>query len=118
MFHRVGGLAWFYEASLNCWLGNRFEFLGPNQWRFDHMLAYKPDLQLVRAESIADRQIVGAVIAKFGGALGQVVACANDDLMSIKQAGNLHWDLFPSARGPLDLGRLGDIVGYDQADST
>src|SRR6266404_4721803 len=71
---------------------SRQSVFGLGQGHVHQMLAQEPYLQFVGAENVADGQVVGAVVAQFVGALGELAALPDDDLMGIEQSRELHRD--------------------------
>ena len=53
------------------------------------MFAQEPDLEFIRSQDIADRKIIGSVIANGRSTPGQGPALPDDDLVSIQQANEL-----------------------------
>jgi hypothetical protein len=62
----------------------RFSVSGFSQRHVHQMLAQEPYLQLVGAQDVADRQIVGAVVAQFISQLREFTARPNDDLVGVE----------------------------------
>jgi hypothetical protein len=50
------------------------------------MLTQKPHLKLVRAQHLADKKIIGPIVAKLCRPPCQLASLTNDDLMRIEQA--------------------------------
>src|SRR5262249_35389392 len=76
------------------------------------MLAEEPHLQFIGAQNVADYQVVRSLITQFIGALSQSAAVTDDDLMGLKQTGDLHRDFFASLGGSLNPSSLGDIIRH------
>jgi hypothetical protein len=76
------------------------------------MFAEEPGLQFIGPQHVADDQIVGAIVAQLVGKARQLAAVADDDLVGIQQAGNLHWDLFPAPRRTLDARGFGHVGSH------
>ena len=70
-----------------------------NQRRIDQVLPDKPRLQLIWPQNVADDHVVGAVVARLVGGLGDVGALLDDDLVRLEQPRDLHGHLFPAFGG-------------------
>ena len=70
--------------------------------RIDQMFAEEPDLEFIGAQHIADGEIVGAIVSYCVGTASQGAAMADDDLMSVEQARDLHRHFFPAPRRTLN----------------
>src|SRR5579862_3279822 len=88
-----------------------------DQRHVDQVFAQKPGLQFVGAQHIANGKIIGAVIPQLVGAFGQLTAVANDDLVRIEQARDLHRNFFAIFRRPLDLSELGNVMRHRDGES-
>src|SRR5580692_7540913 len=86
--------------------------------RIDQMFAEEPDLEFIGAQHIADGQIVGAIVPYFVGAASQGAAMPDDDLVGVKQAGNLHWYFFPTPRWTLDTCGFSHVRSHGNRDAT
>src|SRR5579862_604276 len=82
------------------------------------MLAEKPDLQFVGAQYIADYDIVGTLVAEFIGLFRQITAVADNYLMRVHQARDLHRNLFPTPGRTFDSSSLGHIGCHGNAQAT
>ena len=78
-------------------------FLRVYQRHFDQVLTEEPCLQFVGAQYIAHHHVIGSVIPNFIGAVGQLPAFPDDDLVRIQQPRNLNRHFFPAARRALNL---------------
>src|SRR5581483_2076334 len=92
--------------------GLREFWAGVHERRIHQVFAQKPSLKFVRTKNVADHHIIGAIVAQFISALGDLAALANDCLVSIQQTGNLYWNLFPSLWRAFNLSSFGHIMGH------
>src|ERR1700730_9099128 len=68
--------------------------VGFDQRDVHEVLGHEPDLQLVAPDDVADEQIVGTVVAAFGGQARHRMGLLQDDLVGVEKARNLNGDLF------------------------
>ncbi len=77
----------------------------------------KPYLKLVGADHIGDEQVIGSVVARFGGLLSHGVSLFQNQLVSFEKTGDLHGHGLTAARKPGNHGRLRHVRRHSQADA-
>ena len=81
------------------------------------MLSNEPSLEFIRAQNLADQQVIGSVIAGFIGLPGHRPHLFEDDFMCFEDARKLYRYLLASARRAWNDRRLGYVVSHRNADA-
>jgi len=89
----------------------------PYQAGVDQMLGDEPDLELVGPDHVADEDIVGAVIAGFGGLMGHRARLQQNDLVRMEQARDLDGHLFATPGWTRDQSHLRHVGRHGDADT-
>jgi hypothetical protein len=82
------------------------------------VLAQEPGLEFIGAQYIADGEIVRAIVSYFVGTASQGTTMADDDLVGVEQAGNLHRNFFPAPWRTLDARSFGHIGSHGDRNAT
>jgi hypothetical protein len=88
-----------------------------DQGHLDEVLTDEPGLEFVGPEDVTDDQVVGALIARFVGGVGDVEAALDDDFVGFEEAGDLDGHLFPASRRTADAGDLGYVAAHGDGDA-
>ena len=70
-----------------------------NQRRVNGVLRHEPDLELIRADDVADDQIIRAIVAGCGREARHCAALLQHNLVRVEQAGNLDGHLLTPLGG-------------------
>jgi len=81
------------------------------------MFGEEPYLEIVRADDIADQQIVCAVVARVGCGPGWRPDFFQNDLQGFQRAGALYGNLLPRTRRPRNHGHFRDVGRHRDADA-